>query len=74
LNAEELRMALGTRAFTDIVDADLALCARLGIRSVPTMLVADDAGRAEPVIGAVPYEHLHAAIDRAIERTEKRAG
>ena len=68
LNPEELRMALGTRAFSESVDADVALAARLGIRSVPTMLVADEAGRAEPVIGAVPYEHVEAAITRAIER------
>jgi predicted DsbA family dithiol-disulfide isomerase len=74
LDPEELRMALGTRAFEEIVVADVALASRLGISSVPTMLVADDEGRAEPVIGAVPYEHLEAAIRRAIERTEKRAG
>jgi predicted DsbA family dithiol-disulfide isomerase len=69
LDADELRMALGTRAFGEIVDTDLALAARLGIRSVPTMLVADDEGRAEPVIGAVPYEDLAAAIDRTAART-----
>ena len=68
LNAEEFRLALGTRAFAEIVDADLALAARLGISSVPTMLMADPSGRAEPVIGAVPYEHVEAAINRAIER------
>ena len=56
------------------MDADAALARRLGISSVPTMLVADGEGRAEPVIGAVPYEHLEAAIKRAIERTERRAG
>jgi hypothetical protein len=38
---------------------------------VPTILVADDAGRAEPVIGAVPFEELAAAIERASARTEK---
>lgn len=70
LDPEELRMALGTRAFAEIVDADVALARRLGISSVPTMLVADEAGRAEPVIGAVPYEHLEAAITRAIERSK----
>jgi predicted DsbA family dithiol-disulfide isomerase len=74
LDPEEFRLALGTRAFGEIVDADFALAARLGIRSVPTMLVADDSGHAEPVIGAVPYEHVEAAIKRALERTEKRAG
>jgi predicted DsbA family dithiol-disulfide isomerase len=74
LDAEEFRLALGTRAFGEIVDADVALASRLGIRSVPTMLVADESGRAEPVIGAVPYEHLEAAIERAIERTQERAG
>jgi predicted DsbA family dithiol-disulfide isomerase len=74
LDVEEFRMALATRAFAELVEADLALAARLGISSVPTMLAADDSGRAEPVIGAVPYEHLEAAIRRAIERTERRAG
>jgi predicted DsbA family dithiol-disulfide isomerase len=74
LDADELRLALGTHAFGEIVDADVALAARIGIRSVPTMLAADEAGRAEPVIGAVPYEHLEDAIKRAIDRTEKRAG
>ena len=71
LNPEELRMALGTRAFAEAVDADLELATRLGIRSVPTMLVADESGRAEPVIGAVPYEQVEGAIRGAIERTEK---
>jgi predicted DsbA family dithiol-disulfide isomerase len=70
LDPEELRMALGRRAFDEIVDADVALARRLGISSVPTMLVADQQGRAEPVIGAVPYEHLAAAINRAIDRSK----
>jgi predicted DsbA family dithiol-disulfide isomerase len=70
LDPAELRMALGTRAFDEEVTTDIALAQRLGIRSVPTMLVADASGRAEPVIGAVPYEDLEAAINRAIERTK----
>lgn len=71
LDPEQLRLALGTRAFAENVDADVALAARLGIRSVPTMLVADPSGRAEPVIGAVSYEHLEVAINRAIERSKE---
>jgi predicted DsbA family dithiol-disulfide isomerase len=74
LDADEWRQAHATRVFAEAVEADLALAARLGITSVPTMLVADDEGRAEPVIGAVPYEHLEGAIVRAIARTKKRAG
>jgi len=74
LNPEELRLALGTRAFTEVVDADVALAARLRIHSVPVMIVADDSGRGETVLGAVPFEMLGRAIQRAIERTEKRAG
>jgi predicted DsbA family dithiol-disulfide isomerase len=70
LNPDDMRVALGTRAFADVVDADLALAARLGIHSVPTILVADESGRAEPVIGAVPYDVLAAAIERANARSE----
>jgi predicted DsbA family dithiol-disulfide isomerase len=71
LDPDALRRALDTGEFASVVDEDLALAPRLGIRSVPTILVADDAGRAEPVIGAVPFEELAAAIERASARTEK---
>ena len=70
LDREQLRLALGTRAFAEIVDADVALAARLRIRSVPVMIVADGAGRGEPVLGAVGFELLEAAINRALARQE----
>ena len=73
LDGAALRRALDSGEFAPAVQADLALTARLGISSVPTMLVADQSSRAEPVVGAVPYEILAAAITRAIARTEKRA-
>jgi len=37
----------------------------LGITAVPAMFVGNDLTTAEPVIGAVPYEWLKDAIDRA---------
>jgi predicted DsbA family dithiol-disulfide isomerase len=74
LDGEQLRHALGTRACAEAVEADVALAARLRIHSVPVMIVADESGRGEPVLGAVPYEHLEGAIERAIARTEQRAG
>jgi predicted DsbA family dithiol-disulfide isomerase len=74
LDADGWQQAHATGLFAEAVAADLALARRLGISSVPTMLIADEAGRAEPVIGAVPYEHLEGAIQRALDRTEKRAG
>jgi len=74
LDPDALRRALEQREFADVVDEDLRLSAQLGIRSVPTILVADESGRAEPVIGAVPSEDLEAAIERALKRAEKRAG
>ena len=73
LDGAALRHALKTGDFASAVQADLALAARLGLSSVPTMLVADESGRAEPVIGAVPYETLEPAIERAIARTKGRA-
>jgi predicted DsbA family dithiol-disulfide isomerase len=39
---------------------------RLGVNGVPAMLVGDDLAEAEPVIGAVPYEWLKEAVDRAL--------
>ena len=74
LDPDALRRALDTREFANVVDADLALSRRLGITAVPTVLVADESGRAEPVIGAVPRADLEGAIERALQRTQKRAG
>lgn len=42
------------------------LAYRLGVNGVPAMLVGDDLATAEPVIGAVPYDWLRAAVDRAL--------
>jgi predicted DsbA family dithiol-disulfide isomerase len=39
---------------------------RLSVNGVPAMFVGDDLAVAEPVIGAVPYEWLKAAVDRAL--------
>jgi predicted DsbA family dithiol-disulfide isomerase len=70
LEGAVLRAALDAREFAARVDEDIALTRRLGISSVPTILVADHSGRAEPVVGAVPYEMLAAAITRAIARND----
>lgn len=42
------------------------LAHRLGVNGVPAMLVGEDLEAAEPVIGAVPYEWMKAAVDRAL--------
>lgn len=41
----------------------------LGVTGVPAMFVGDDAATAEPVIGAVPYDWLTAAVERALSGT-----
>ena len=66
LDPSAMRRALESGAFTESVRADLRLGATLGIRSVPTMLVGETLDDVEPVIGAVPYEWLAGAIDRAL--------
>ena len=38
----------------------------LGVTGVPAMLVGDDSATAEPVIGAVPYDWLKSAVERAL--------
>jgi predicted DsbA family dithiol-disulfide isomerase len=40
--------------------------ADLGVTGVPAMFVGDDPGTAEPVIGAVPYDWIQAAVERAL--------
>jgi predicted DsbA family dithiol-disulfide isomerase len=40
--------------------------ADLGVTGVPAMFVGDDPATAEPVIGAVPYDWLQAAVERAL--------
>jgi predicted DsbA family dithiol-disulfide isomerase len=74
LDPAAMRMALESGAFAAAVDADRQLAATLGIRSVPTMLVGETLDDAEPVVGAVPYEWLAGAIDRALfgDRSQAR--
>ena len=42
------------------------LARELGVTGVPAMLVGDDTATADPVIGAVPYDWLKAAVERAL--------
>ncbi len=74
LDPAAMRRALESGAFADAVRADLELGASLGVRSVPTMLVGETLDDVEPVVGAVPYEWLAGAIDRALFGDRKRAG
>ena len=74
LDPASVRTALESGAFTEAVRADLQLAATFGIRSVPTMLVGEKLDDSEPVVGAVPYEWLAGAIDRALFGDRKRAG
>lgn len=73
LDREELRTALEEGRYTEKVLADEKLAARLGVSSVPTMLIAPvDAPleTAEAITGAQPYGGLiESAIDRALKRS-----
>jgi len=40
--------------------------ADVGVTGVPAMFVGDDPATAEPVIGAVPYDWIQAAVERAL--------
>jgi predicted DsbA family dithiol-disulfide isomerase len=73
LDGDAWRRALDTGEFADSVRGDLQLALQLGITSVPTLLVADESGRAEPVVGAVPYERLEDAIQRTFARSKNHA-
>ena len=53
LSEKEVREVLKKRTFQDAVDSDWALAYQLGISSVPTFVVDDEA-----VVGAQPYEVL----------------
>jgi len=57
-------LADGTHLSRVIAQEQEAL--RLGVNSVPAMLVGDDLETAEPVIGAVRYQWLKTAVDRAL--------
>lgn len=74
LDAAALRRALERGDFVGTVLADVSLAARLGIDSVPTMLVGEPLEEAEPVVGAVDIDWLGGAIERALagDRTYAR--
>ena len=65
LDPAELERALETNAYLPRVLAQEQLAHDIGVTGVPAMFVGDDLRTAEPVIGAVPYERLAAAVDRA---------
>lgn len=72
LDGQALAHAVETGAHLDELEADLALAAALGITGVPCALVGQRTedprtffAEAEPVLGAVPYEWLAGAIERA---------
>ena len=70
LDGKELLEALASESYTHVVREDRHRAERLGINGVPAMLVTSGAdGRleeAEPVVGAVPFEGLEAAVKRAL--------
>jgi predicted DsbA family dithiol-disulfide isomerase len=74
LEREELRKALDEGRYTEKVVADEELARKLGVASVPTMLVgAADASleEAEAITGTQPYGgRIEAAVGRALERGE----
>jgi predicted DsbA family dithiol-disulfide isomerase len=75
LDAEALARAVTTDGLLDDLNADVTLAGQLGLRGVPVAFIGPEAGglfaffsTAEPVVGAVPFEWLAAAIDRALSR------
>ncbi len=74
LDPAALRAAVESREFAPLVEADAALAHQLRIRSVPVMLVTDDSGRAEPVLGAVPFDDLERAVRRTLQRNDELRG
>jgi len=61
-----MRQALEAGAHLPRVIEQEQMARRLGVNGVPAIFVGDDVAAAEPVIGAVPYEWLKAAVDRAL--------
>ena len=49
-----------------VIEQERLSAADLGVTGVPAMFVGDDPATAEPVIGAVPYDWLQAAVERAL--------
>ena len=66
LPPEALTSALASGVYLDRVIEQERLARDLGVTGVPAMFVGDDPAAAEPVIGAVPYEWLQAAVERAL--------
>ena len=58
--------ALETGTYVRRVLDQLQRSRRLGITGVPTIFIGDDLQSAEPVVGAVPYDTLKAAVERRI--------
>ena len=58
--------ALGEGTYLNRVLDQERLARNLGVTGVPAAFVGDDLATAEPVIGAVPYEWLQAAVERAL--------
>jgi predicted DsbA family dithiol-disulfide isomerase len=63
---EALIPALEGGVHRDRVTEQQRLARDLGVTGVPAMFVGDDLATAEPVLGAVPYEWLQAAVERAL--------
>jgi predicted DsbA family dithiol-disulfide isomerase len=64
LSEKEVREVLKKRTFQDAVDSDWELAYQLGISSVPTFVVDDEA-----VVGAQPYEVLEKfLLEKGVKR------
>ena len=72
LDLDELRAALAEGRYTEKVLADEELSRKLGVSSVPTMLVTPagaELSEAEVITGAQPYGgRIEAAVERALQR------
>jgi len=66
IDRASMTRALDTGAYLARVLEQEQEAYRLGVNGVPAMFVGDDLAAAEPVIGAVPYEWLKLAVDRAL--------
>ena len=75
LDLSELRAALAEDRYTEKVLADEELSRKLGVSSVPTMLVTPAGApleEAEVITGAQPYGgRIESAVERALQRAEE---
>jgi predicted DsbA family dithiol-disulfide isomerase len=69
LDPKSLKAALQRRSYLPRVLEQERLAHDIGVTGVPAMFVGDDLAIAEPVIGAVPYETMKAAVERALSGT-----